>query len=350
MVSSFMVEELERKAAKTPEMAFSYYFCDNKHENRRTASAVLRGILLQLLRQRPILFKYIQADYNQMEDRAFESFDVLWRIFLAMLGGPKAGEVYVLIDALDECEKSSRQDLLTSFVKLVELSRVNNMANVKLLITTRPDSDILEEIHDVSVCLRIDSGKVNADLSKFIRVEVDNLSRKKRYPPQLKCDVESALISKAEGTFLWVSLVIKGLHGTRKDQVRKKLETLPQTLNEVYDKILTRIEDESIEVAIFVLHWVVIARRPLTVHELAMAWTLRAEHNTIPPKSILDEQTDIFKSCEPIVQLDDRNGTINLVHQSAKDYLLGPYLQAHSSISRYYISSDTAIFSYFRPA
>lgn len=50
MISSFLVEELEQKATKTPEMTFAYYFCDNKDERRSSALAILRGLLLQLLR------------------------------------------------------------------------------------------------------------------------------------------------------------------------------------------------------------------------------------------------------------------------------------------------------------
>jgi len=73
-----------------------------------------------------------------------------------------------------------------------------------------------------------------------------------------------------------------------------------------------------------------VARRPLTVDELSMAYALELggwTANKMPPSSYLDDFNDVFKVCEPIVFLDITSQTINLVHQSAKDYLVGQHLK-----------------------
>jgi hypothetical protein len=347
MISSFLVDELEKRAQKTPAMTLAYYFCDNKDEKRNTAIAIIRGLLLQLLRQRHILFKYIQREYDQMKGQLFDSFDALWRILHSMLKDPNAGEVYILIDALDECEKLSRGDLLNVLAKLFIAPQPDRNLNVKFLIICRPESDIQQNLHDIngpehgSGHLRVDSGKVNADLSKFIQVKVDDLSKKKSLPLQLKQDVEDALKNKAEGTFLWASLVIDDLYKAPKHQVRKKLLTLPKTLNEVYDRILKQIEAGSVEDARFILRWVVVARRPLTRSELAMALAISTE------ESYLEELDDVFRSCEPLVYLNDNNSTVNLVHQSAKEYLLSEYLQENVDLSQYHVVPDKTNFLIF---
>jgi len=160
MISSFLVEEL-----KTFAMTLAYYFCDNKEEKRNTATSILRGLLLQLLKQRRILFKHIKADYKLQEKSLFENLDALWRILLNMLKDPNAGKIYVLVDALDECERSSRQ----AFLAL--LGELGDRMDVKFLITCRPDLKIERALHDVGTCLRIDSAKINSDLSKFIDVK-----------------------------------------------------------------------------------------------------------------------------------------------------------------------------------
>ena len=344
MISSFLVEELEKRAQKTPAMTFAYYFCDNKDEKRNTATAIIRGLLLQLLRQRHILFKFIQRDYDQMKSQLFDSFDALWRILHSMLKDPNAGEVYILIDALDECEKSSREDLLKVLAKLFVAPRLDGNLNVKFLIICRPESDIQGYLQDINGHLRIDSGKVNADLSKFIQVKVNDLSKKKDFPPQLKQDVEDALKNKAEGTFLWASLVIDDISKTKlASKVRKKLQALPSSLGEVYSRILGNIDEEDVDDARFILQWMVGARRPLTVRELAMTRALGPEEwneNTIPPADTLDELKDGFRCCEPLLYLDTDKETINLIHQSAKDYLLGGYLKANDGLSRYHVVLD----------
>jgi len=51
VISTFLVETLEERICKTINSTFAYYFCDNKDEKRNTATAILRGLILQLLRQ-----------------------------------------------------------------------------------------------------------------------------------------------------------------------------------------------------------------------------------------------------------------------------------------------------------
>ncbi len=95
----------------------------------------------------------------------------------------------------------------------------------------------------------------------------------------------------------------------------------------------------------FILEWVVTARRPLTIDELAMARALGPEgwdEYIIPTADTLNELKDGFKFCESLVYLDDVTQTINLVHQSVKDYLLEENLQGNSYLSMYRIIPDKA--------
>ncbi len=349
MISSYLIDELGKRAQFTSGMMLAYYFCDNKDDKRNTAITIIRGLLLQLLRQRPLLFKHIQEDYDQMRDRAFDNFDALWRILLKILADPNAGQIYLLTDALDECDKSTRgfrQAFLTSLAELFSTYQGSGIMNVKLLITCRPESDILDELNDPRRLVRIDSGKINADLWKYIHTRVNELSTKKKYPSKLKQDIQGTLSEKAGGTFLWVSLILKDISETTViSKVRTKLQSLPSSLSEVYSRILNNIQEDDMGNARFILEWVVTARRPLTINELAMARALGPEgwdKNTIPTADTLNELKDGFKFCEPLVYLDDVTQTINLVHQSVKDYLLEENLQGNSYLSRYRIIPDKA--------
>ncbi len=349
MISSYLVEELEKRAQFTSDMIFAYYFCDNKDDKRNTVIAIIRELLLQLLRQRSLLFKHIQKDYDQMRHRVFDDFDALWRILLKLLTDPNAGQIYFLIDALNECDKSSRgfrQAFLASLTDLFSVQQGSESIHVKLLITCRPESDILDELNHLRELVRIDSGKINADLFKYIRTKVDELSTRKSYPSILKFDIQNALSEKAEGTFLWVSLVLEDISKAAVlSQVRKRLQSLPSSLSEVYSQILDKIQKENVENARFILQWVVTARRPLTVRELAMARALgpeRCDKNIVPTADTLNELNDGFKICEPLVYLDSATKTINLVHQSAKDYLLEENLEGNKNPSMYRIIPDKA--------
>ena len=354
MISTFLVDELAQLAERSSQMTLAYYFCDDKNERRRTATAILRGLLLQLLRQRPVLFKYIQPDFQLSGKSLYTNFHALWRIFDSIVKDPEASEVFCLIDALDECEKESRQLFLTNFTKLF-CSLQSKTRVFKFIITSRRENDILESLSAASPGIQniqVDTGRVNDDLFKFINTKVNELSTKKQYTPNQKDIIKRTLTEKAGGTFLYVSLVLQDLQKAKMFlQVKQKLQGLPLDLNDVYNRILGQIDADCKETATLVLRWVAVARRPLTVDELAMAHILSTENhkgNTIPRKDFLDEFKDGFKCCEPLVYVNTGNDTVNLVHQSAKDYLLSTYLQGKDGLSQYHIATDWTNLLIFR--
>ena len=353
MISSFLVEELTNLFKRSPKMILAYFFCDDKYQDRRTATAILRGLLLQILRQRPILFKHIQSVFDMSRDNLFTNFHALWRVFVSIVQDPEAYEICCLIDALDECEHVSRQLFLNDFVRLF-CDQQSERTFVKFIITSRRLHDIeaLFRISPHTQNLHIDSSQVNCDLQKFINVKVDELSTMKGYKSGLKEKIRCALIDKAGGTFLYVSLVVHDLKKTKlASQVTQKLRDMPADLNTVYDKILTSIDADCKELAVLVLRWVAVAQRPLIEDELAMVCALNSkerEGNKLPQGDFLDEFRDVYRCCEPLVYVDTGDDSINLVHQSAKDYLLGNHLQDNIELSQYHVVLDKTNFLILR--
>jgi ankyrin repeat protein len=347
VLATFLVNELTKRAETTPDMTFAYYFCDNKHEDRKTATSILRGLIWQLLTQRNELFQHIMWDFESRQNGLFENFEALWRILSNMLRDPKSGDVVFLIDALDECEELSRESLIESLKWLPE----EVSADYKVLITSRPGYDKGNILDEISTCLRVDTGNINKDLFQFISSRVGDISRRKRWSSALQRDVQKTLTEKAQGTFLWVSLVLKDLERTNTHQVREKLKKLPPGLDEMYDRILSEIGFEQAEDATFVLQCIVAARRPLTTSELATAFILKGRGLVVdepPSEDELDESREIYTICGDIVYLDAHNVTVNLIHQSAKDYLLTDGVQAREIRRQYAVVQDSANFCLFR--
>jgi len=83
-------------------MAFAYFFCD-KDENQKSATSILRSFISQLLRQTG-LFRHVEGDFKQRND-FLANFEALWRIITSILGDSRSGNVFLLIDALDECDE-----------------------------------------------------------------------------------------------------------------------------------------------------------------------------------------------------------------------------------------------------
>ncbi|KAM6506306.1 hypothetical protein FSOLCH5_013296 [Fusarium solani] len=331
MMSTFLIEILKGKVEKSPEKAFAYFLCDYRYQERRTPAAMLRSLIWQLLLQRNGLFQHMQSDFEKHKnsrifDDLFDNFYTLWRIFQDILEDKRAGEVFILIDALDECEISTRKALLLRMRELFQASP-KSAGKFKFFVTCRPEiSDIEFELDGIGGNLRMDSSEVNADLSDYINLRVEDLAKRKKYSQSLEANAKEALKSQAGGTFLWVSLMVKELECTLNYEVEGRLKDLPKGLNETYTRILDdNIPKERQVDAQFLLLSMVAARRPLKKKEIAASFALWKTGRVMQSEDLHDFM-DICSSCSSIIYLDvasnDRETTANFCHQSVKDFLL----------------------------
>ncbi|KAJ5701061.1 hypothetical protein N7488_008609 [Penicillium malachiteum] len=340
MMAAFLVEKINERVEKSSNQVFAYFFFDDKEkEDRRTPTAMLRSLIWQLLLQRNELFRYIQPDFERHKDGRifgdlFDNFSSMWRVFRDMLQDDCAGEVFILIDALDECDRTTRKSLLAQLHDLFEGTLVERPGKLKLLITCRPSiSDIEEELTDVGVCLRIDRADINNDLKEYIEVKVKDLAIRKRYLPHLREKIKRVLSDEAEGTFLWISLMVAelGRPEVRNHQVEEKLKHLPLGLDGIYASILRQIHPDLQHIAQFILHFMVAAKRPLTKIEIKTAFAISSladSISTIPLQSDVEIYDDVFSACSSILLVSDARGddgdraTLSFCHQSVKDFLI----------------------------
>lgn len=346
MMSTFLFEKLKAKVEKAPEKAFVYFFCDDKDQSRKTPTAILRSLVWQLLLQRNKLFQpHVQPDFEKHEDNyvfknLFNDFYPLWRIFNAMLQDEQTGEVFILIDALDECERTTRQTLLRAIARLFQPLPTATAGKFKFFITCRPDiDDIEDELRGVGEALRMDSALINDDLSEYIDTKVDELAKRKDYSSPIKTKVQEALKREAGGTFLWVSLMVTELSRphVRKLQVETMLQNLPHGLEETYSAILDQVPTENREPAQFILRCMAAAYRPLTKSEIQAAYATW-KTGLLKRGEDLELYSDILSVCSSILFVgSDGDETLNFCHQSVKDFLL----QQTSAATAWYHSTNS---------
>lgn len=338
MIATFLVEWLEMKIGKCPRTLFAYFFCDDKDEERSTPTAVLRSLIWQLLLQRNDLYRHVwpnaeEKGQTQEFPRIFNDFSALWRIFRCMLRHPGVDETFILVDALDECKSSTRQDLLSSLAAFFQRDSDKGPGKTKLLITCRPDiDDIEDELRSLGVPLRVDSTDIDKDLSEYIAAKVDELSKKKGYTSKCKETVSNALTLQVGGTFLWVSLMVAEL---RRPEVRmldlnSMLKRLPRGLYNTYAAILDRVKLCNRSHAQFILHCMVAARRPLKKEEIKAAFATW-KTGSIQRGEDLSVYDDILTVCSSILWVESGDDpTLNFCHQSVKDFLLDEHAQVRA--------------------
>ena len=99
------------------------------------------------------------------------------------------------------------------------------------------------------------------------------------------------------------------------------LKALPTKLNGMYDDAMDKInqqDEESVKIAHYVLSWITLVTRPLTVKELQCA--LAIEYGYSPnEESTIDEEL-LLSSCLGLVAVDQAKSHLHLIHYSTQEY------------------------------
>lgn len=114
--------------------------------------------------------------------------------------------------------------------------------------------------------------------------------------------------------------------------VRKSLTTLPKTLDQTYDRILSTISEEDSEYAIRILQWLAFSARPLSVEEIAEIAAIDvARDPAFDCDEVLEDPLEALSICSSLVTITANNAQENsrptqkivaLAHYSVLEYLV----------------------------
>lgn len=100
----------------------------------------------------------------------------------------------IVLDALDECEKDCRHELMDLFDDILgQASRP-----VKLIIASRPDIDIKEHFSKRAF-VNIRATDNRDDIGKYIQAEVQKHSRWSKLNEGLRTEISRILLQKSDG-------------------------------------------------------------------------------------------------------------------------------------------------------
>ncbi|KID65988.1 NACHT and Ankyrin domain protein, partial [Metarhizium hybridum] len=318
MLSIFLTEELERHTQETKDAELLFYFCDHQDENSNSAVAVLRSLVCQLLTKRPHLMKsilkYFESD--QKTQTTVSSAQALWVVFQTLLQAG-LGTVLCVIDGLDECDGESTNFLVGKFCYFFSPDKSNKM--LKLAIVSRKLKG-LEAFCQVNLD-HDNEGHVSDDITNFISAKVEELDKVEDFG-RIREQVETTLRNGANGTFLWVSLVVMELlKKTTCTEILDSLKEFPPGLDAIYIRMLQKMKKSPGFVALKILRWVVMALRP--------------------PDIVM---SDYITSCEPmlkVLKVGEEKVVVDLAHQSAREYLLRP-MSGNDKPPEFHIKMDEA--------
>ncbi|KAM0425178.1 hypothetical protein ACHAPT_009495 [Fusarium lateritium] len=306
-----------------------YFFFKDQDQN--TTRQALCALLHQLFSQKPPLIEHAMARFRKDGQGLISSTQSLWEVLRNAVKDPRAGPVIMVLDALDECAELEFADLVRN-VESQFCGDYSGHGKLKYLLTCRPYDQIVSEFHgllqsfpNIRIPGEEHSETISQEVNHVITYRVNQLSAKKCLSHQIKSHLETRLQETPHRTYLWVYLVFDYLEKEDFKKTPKGVEstiaTLPRSVNEAYEQILTRTKEHPmVRKALSVI---LAASRPLTLSEMNVAmnmdYTLQSIHD-LDLEDDEDFKTRLRSWCGLFVSI--HQGRIYFLHQTAREFLL----------------------------
>ncbi|KAI2834289.1 hypothetical protein CBS11350_10822 [Aspergillus niger] len=294
----------------------SFFFCQATDPKLSNAHAVLRGLIYMLVDVQPSFLPHVRKRFKDTGEPHFgdaESWAALCDIFLNILRDASSYKICIVVDALDECVQN--QDKLLRFI----LNETKDFPRVKWIISSRNHVEQRTRLLDSQSILSLELQKnaefVSVAIADYISDRISKLEFLQN-DDALQEYVQRVLQRKAEGTFLWVALVVQELEHVDRWEIRQVVNDVPKGLDELYQRMINQMKaNKDMECCQLILSAIALAYRPLQLLELGVVSGLPAEIAGDP----YNIETMIKRSGS---FLTIRDSTIYFVHQSAKDFLI----------------------------
>ncbi|KAF2103370.1 hypothetical protein NA57DRAFT_72345 [Rhizodiscina lignyota] len=303
-----------------------YYFCNNYRMGYLNGLAsVLQSLCSQLLEAEKALYSIAYEQYISKEkSSSIQNLSLLLHTLISTFDN-----VRIIIDGLDEWDSSHAQRMVKELRLIISKKEKNTFH--KLLISSRelphlnrtfamkPVISLSDEREAIDSAIRSFADSSVSEIFKTLKDDSNTA-----LDDRVQHDIQSDLVRKADGMFLWVRLVLGILE--RADSLHSlklAVASFPRELGDVYGRILEDMRSclapAEYEKALRVLAWITFAKRPLRTYELQHGVTLHAgntrfDHETRPLRNVYD-------ICRPLIE-NGPHQTVVLIHSSVKEFLL----------------------------
>ena len=311
-----------------------YFFFKDGQEQRMRGANALSAMLHQLFNNTSLISHALPSSRSYGK-KLRDAFSELWGILVNCAQDSEAGEIICILDALDECEKDSRSQLLEKLVSFFSPTGGHKSPSykIKFLVTSRPYDDLEEKFQSlsgVSTYIRFDgddkSQRIGQEINLVIDHEIPRIAG--GFTDEHRKRISDRLKGMNNRTYLWLFLTIDIIIGSRSkyrkpSSIDSLLSNLPSEVSDAYETILARSSD--IDLARILLQLIVAATRPLSLEEANIALTLATQetctsHKELDLWPLPDFKSTVLNICGLFISIHD--GKISLIHQTAREFLL----------------------------
>ncbi|KAJ5682334.1 hypothetical protein N7462_005499 [Penicillium macrosclerotiorum] len=319
VLSGHVIADLQASKANV-----SYFFFRYGDKSKSHLSSCLRSLALQMalvypqVREKLLEMRTDDVNFDEDNERA------IWRkLFLNSIFKVDIPCHFWVLDGLDEC-------INFSFLFAPILAKLPDSSPIRVFITSRFTLDLDKQF------LSLGSHKYSSetisledtlpDIKALVEIKAQSWASRDE---QHETAIVEKVLTKSKGSFLWTVLVLNELSTAfEKVEIDQILDEVPPDMGNLYLRTLELMSKthRGKKLAKAILVWASCAIRPLTTTELTLALHLDTKDK------VLNLSDGIAALCGQLV-LVDKVGRIQLIHETAREFLLGENLESEFAVN-----------------
>ncbi|KAL6819261.1 hypothetical protein V8C40DRAFT_281571 [Trichoderma camerunense] len=328
ILTSVVINHLQTTFRHDQDVGIAYIYFHYKEEGNQNIEDLLASLLEQLLRSQTHLPESTVGLFKlHSKIRTRPSDDELFSDLTFTIRRYKT--VFFILDAMDECQRSSLKVLLSYLFQL------QSGHDIRIVGTSRPIQVFTNMFPNDNDLLLLDIRATPSDVLAYLEGQMHSLSYFVRSNPELQEDIKSGISEAVDGMFLLAEIYITLLRDKMTpNEIRKALKAFRsrnqskdsekgRALVLAYEQTMERIQNQSAglkSLALKALSWITLAKRNLTAVELQHALATNEGMSIINDYN-LPYLAHISYVCAGLLTVDVNNNVIRPVHNTTQEYL-----------------------------
>ncbi|KAF7515244.1 hypothetical protein PCG10_003552 [Penicillium crustosum] len=342
IISSIVIDHLDQEFQADPTIGIAYIYCNFKWQDNQKINDLLAALLKQLAGRCQPLPNRVRELYKHHKARTTRpSTEEISQVLQTVAA--TFSKLFIIVDALDECQTSSRPHFIS------ELFNLQTRHSANIFVTSR---FILEIIHQFEGALSLEIRATDEDVRKYLESHMGHLRPCVLESHQLQEEIKAAISDAVDGMFLLAQIYLGFLDDKLTiNDIRRSLKSFhkqdrgssedekTEILSHAYDQVMERINQQRPglkQLAVKVLSWITHAKRLLSIRELQYALAIKKGKFQLD-EGDLPHMGDMVSVCLGLVTIDDESTIIRLVHHTTQEYFMRSredwFSNAHTEIA-----------------
>lgn len=180
---------------KIPSVSTIYFYCKHFDERRNTFLALAKAFLVQLLNQNKDLVSYLYEKYVESGSISLVSAQLCRELLDTAL--KCMTKVYIIIDGLDECQRTERRSALSFFTSIIENTQPGM---IRGMFISQDEDDIRQSLHSASL-VRLTEDDNRQDIQTFAGWWAERIRQKFELSQEHSWYIRNTVSDGADGTY-----------------------------------------------------------------------------------------------------------------------------------------------------